>query len=111
MNEPHCIAIRGEAQPGEDGGEKRKAHGSGDDGVSIPAVDESVCWLGASVKEVASHRTLYEALDLLEVGVAFDELFCAAAGEADAQAAVFVVAFDSNHGPHTIFCVPNFLTK
>src|SRR5580704_8911268 len=51
------------------------------------------------------------ALDLLQVGVAFDEFFCAAAREADAQAAVVFVAFHSHYRAYAIFCVADFLAE
>ena len=48
-------------------------------------------------------------LHRLQVCVAFDELFCAAAGETDGNAAIVVFAFHANHRPHPKFRMAHLL--
>src|SRR2546423_4236257 len=50
-------------------------------------------------------------LHLLEGGVALHEFFGAAAGEADGELAVFVIAFNSNDGAHAVIRVAHFLAE
>src|SRR5258708_204017 len=47
-------------------------------------------------------------LELLELGVAFDEFFGAAAGKGDGEAAVFVIAFNGNDCADTELRMANF---
>ena len=51
------------------------------------------------------------ALHLLELGVAFDELLCAAPGKADGDAPVLVVAFDAHDGANSVARVANLLAE
>ena len=48
---------------------------------------------------------------MFELGVSFDELFCAATGEAYGDATVFVFAFDAYHGTDAVFRVADFLAE
>src|SRR5256885_167838 len=50
-------------------------------------------------------------LHLFEGGVALHEFFGAAAGEADGELAVFVVAFDSNDCADAVIRVAHFLAE
>ena len=48
---------------------------------------------------------------MLELGVAFDEFFGAAAGESDGEAAIVVVAFDADDSADSVLRVTNFLAE
>ena len=50
-------------------------------------------------------------LHLLELGVAFDELLCAAPGETDGDAPVLVVAFDAHDSANSVARVANLLPQ
>src|SRR5882672_12792853 len=50
-------------------------------------------------------------LGRLELGVTFDEFFCAAAREADGDAAVVFVAFNSDNGANAVFRVAYFAAE
>src|SRR5579859_2346182 len=52
-----------------------------------------------------------QKLRRLELRVAFDEFFCAAAGEADGKAAIVFIAFDADDGADTEFGMANFAAK
>src|SRR5277367_6936910 len=55
---------------------------------------------------------LQRGLGGLELGVFFDEFFCAAAAEAYGDAAVVViVAFDADYGAYTEFGMPDFAAE
>ena len=54
---------------------------------------------------------LNSCLELLEVGVAFYEFFCAPAGKADGEAAVVFIAFHTDDGTDTIFGVADFCAE
>ena len=45
---------------------------------------------------------LVKPLSLLQLGIALDEFFCATAGKADGDAAVFIVAFDAHDGSDAV---------
>ena len=50
-------------------------------------------------------------LELLELGVAFYEFFCAAAWEGYGETTVVVVAFDPDDGAYAVLRVANFLAE
>ena len=50
-------------------------------------------------------------LNLLELGVALDEFFCAAAGEADADAAVVIFAFYADDDADSVFGMAHLLAQ
>ena len=47
----------------------------------------------------------------MELGVAFDEFFGAAAGEADREAAVVFIAFDADDGADAVFGMADFAAE
>src|SRR2546430_13045207 len=63
------------------------------------------------VGECPPQKVAATSLGWLELGVALDEFFCAAAGEADGEAAVVFVAFDADDSADAIFGVANFAAE
>src|SRR5882724_10443486 len=57
------------------------------------------------------YNAVTTTLSGLELGVALDEFFCAAAREADGEAAVVFITFDADDGTDSVFGVTNFAAE
>src|SRR5437667_7589947 len=57
------------------------------------------------------HNAVSTTLRGLELSVAFDEFFCAAAGEADGDATVVFIAFNADDGADSIFRMADFAAE
>ncbi len=65
----------------------------------------------ARLRRQPLQRQRQRQLQLLELGVAFYEFFCAAAGEGDRETAVVVLAFDADDGADTVFRMADSLAE
>src|SRR5256885_14682936 len=61
--------------------------------------------------EGGHYNPVSTTLSGLELGVAFDEFFCAAAGEAHGEAAVVFISFDTDDGADAVFGMANFAAE
>src|SRR5258705_12677653 len=61
--------------------------------------------------ECPPQKAATTTLSGLELRVTFDEFFCAAPGEADGEAAVVFITFDTDDGADSVFRVTNFAAE
>src|SRR6266704_3767749 len=61
--------------------------------------------------ECPPQKAATTTLSWLELGVAFDEFFCASAREADGEAAVVFVTFDADDSANAVFGMANFAAE
>src|SRR5881394_1060407 len=77
--------------------------------------DAAQLWDARTGRVPASEGGHYNAVTTtlcgLELGVALDEFFCAAAGEADGEAAIIFIAFDADDGADSVFGMANFAAE